>query len=116
MLKEIKIKFETIKKSLEFKNIIRYGEQVENDNFKLVIIINDNFNDIVRLGYIVSKKIGRAVIRNRLKRVIKEIFRSFNKKNKKSLDLIVIAKKPISNLAFHALKEQIQSCIKNYLN
>jgi len=116
IIKGKKIKFETIKKSLDFKNIIRYGEQVENDNFKLVININDNINDIVRLGYIINKKIGNAVIRNRTKRIIKEILRSLNKKNKKSLDLIVIAKKPISNLTIHVLKEQIQNCIKNYLN
>ncbi|MBM3707172.1 MAG: ribonuclease P protein component [Actinobacteria bacterium] len=110
------MKFETLKRSLDFTNLIKFGKQIDNNGFKLIININDTSSNRVRLGYIISKKTGKAVMRNRVKRIIREIFISFNKNNNKSLDIIIIARKPIYNLSLHDLKERIYSCIKHYLN
>jgi len=76
----------------------------------------DDFSNKVKLGYIVSKKIGNAVERNRIKRLIKEAFRSLDKKNNNSFNVLIIAKKPICNLGFHSLKDHIASCSKSYLS
>jgi ribonuclease P protein component len=48
-------------------------------------------NDLThgRLGLVVSRKVGRAVRRNRLKRVIREVFR-LNKPAFAGLDVVVI--------------------------
>ena len=52
----------------------------------------------VRLGIVVSKKIGNSVVRNYEKRTIREIFRKLIPTFKASFDLIFILKK--SDIAF----------------
>ena len=72
-------------------------------------------NDRIRLGYVISKKIGKAIVRNKLKRQIKEIFRNLEKNNTKSINVLFIAKKPIVNLGFYSLKDQIYNYLQKYL-
>jgi len=75
----------------------------------------DDGQDKLRLGYVISKKIGKAVVRNQLKRQVKEIFRNLEKGNSKSLNVLFIAKKPIINLGFYSLKDQIYNYLQKYL-
>jgi len=72
-------------------------------------------NDRIRLGYVISKKIGKATVRNKLKRQIKEIFRTLEKNNTKSINILFIAKKPIVNLGFYSLRDQIYNYLQKYL-
>jgi len=72
-------------------------------------------NDIIRFGYVISKKIGKSTVRNKLKRQVKEIFRNLEKKNTKSIDILFIAKKPMVNLDFYSLKDQIYNNLQKYL-
>jgi ribonuclease P protein component len=55
----------------------------------LLIYHKKNLNDYTRLGIAVSKKIGKANIRNRYKRIIKEYFRKSEFKEL-SLDVLVV--------------------------
>nr|MDH3175590.1 ribonuclease P protein component [Bacillus pumilus] len=50
--------------------------------------------DELRLGLSVSKKIGNAVMRNRIKRLIRQVFLEEGHKLKQEKDYIVIARKP----------------------
>jgi len=68
------------------------------------------------LGYSISKKIGNAVTRNRVKRLLREIFRNLVKNNNKSIDFLIIAKKPIINLSFSGLKSLVNGSMQNYLD
>ena len=72
-------------------------------------------NDTIRLGYVISKKIGKSTVRNKLKRQIKEIFRNLEKNNTKSINVLFIAKKPIVNLGFYSLKDQVYNYLHKYL-
>ncbi len=67
----------------------------------------------LRLGYIISKKIGKAVERNRIKRLIKEVFRNLEKENTESFDILFIAKKSICNLNYPDLKNQIANSVQS---
>jgi ribonuclease P protein component len=58
-----------------------------------------------RLGVTVSKKIGCAVTRNRLKRFVREIFRH-NRLLLPAVDLNVIARSGAATMDFHGLKQE----------
>lgn len=47
----------------------------------------------IRLGITVSKKVGKAHQRNRIKRLMREAFRHSTLRNAQGLDIVVIAKK-----------------------
>lgn len=63
-----------IKKSHEFKYIFKNGRAFSTNIFTIYYKINDL--QFYRIGLAVSKKVGNAVKRNRLKRLFREAFRS----------------------------------------
>lgn len=58
-----------------------------------------------RLGLVVSRKVGNAVIRNRVKRRLREIFRKNKEKILSGTDVVLIAKPGIHNCAFGELEK-----------
>lgn len=58
-------------------------------------MLRKNNKDARRLGLVVGRKVGGAVSRNRIKRLIREFFRLNKEKIPESSDLIVLAKKGI---------------------
>jgi len=66
-------KKERILKRADFINISLHGHRRRTKNF--TIIAQPNGGDITRLGIAVSKRVGNAVKRNRVKRLMREFFR-----------------------------------------
>jgi len=101
---EIK-KADRLLKRKEFLRLSQNGKQVHDRHF----IIRFASNDVERprLGITVTKKVGNAVIRNRLKRFVREYFRLNRHRMENHLDLVIIAKRPAaelnSNQAFNLL-------------
>ena len=60
-------------------------------NRLLVVRINPNEGDITRFGFVAGKVVGGAVIRNRVKRRLREAARSLD--TKPGLDVVIGARK-----------------------
>jgi ribonuclease P protein component len=68
----------------------------------------------VRLGITVSKKAQKlSVQRNRIKRIIREAFRTIIRLCKPNLALIVVAKSSCANLSSQELKEELLGLLKS---
>ncbi len=74
----------------DFSRVYQQGEFLESEGF--VFYILDKEDDRPRLGIVATKKLGNAVERNRVKRVVRESFRK-NKSRFSHLDLIVKPKR-----------------------
>jgi len=71
------------------------------------IIYNPNKLNRVRLGIIASKKIGNAVVRNRAKRRIREVFREIKNRISPAMDIVIISGKDLFLLPFSTLEQRI---------
>ena len=80
-----------IRKQADFDSIYRHAIHAA-DNV-LVIQGQRNGLNVTRLGLSVSRKVGNAVVRNRWKRVIREVFRKSYNQFPTGIDLIVRPRK-----------------------
>lgn len=75
---------------IDFNDLFKNGKKI-NGKYLVTYTKENNFNNI-KPGVIASKKVGNAVERNRIKRLIKEAVRYINKENELSIDAIIISK------------------------
>lgn len=68
-----------------------------------------------RLGIVVTKKIGNAVARNRVKRVCRECFRLWPDYVPEGIDLVVIAKEGAPELGLSAVRTEWDRARKKVL-
>ena len=80
----------TVKENYEFHRIYRKGKSAVSP--QLVIYCQRNRRGHSRLGVSVSTKLGCAVVRNRVRRRIREIYRLNKAKMLPGYDLIVVAR------------------------
>lgn len=74
--------------------------------YNLVLYYYPNNSNINRVGFSVSKKIGNAVVRNKVKRRLREIMR-LKKDLKKGFDIIIIARKPVIKLDYSGMERDL---------
>lgn len=84
-----------VRKRGEFLSIQNGGKRLSTRHFLLVH--RPGRTSIARLGVTVTKKIGGAVIRNRVKRAVRETFRR-TRTGLPAVDLVVIARKGAGGL------------------
>lgn len=99
-----------IKKNQEFRRVYKAGASLA-DRF-LVVYRIPNKQGINRFGFSISKKIGNAVVRNRIKRILKEICRLNNNHMKQGYDIVIIARNPAKNQSYQGLEKSLINLLK----
>lgn len=103
-----------LKKSWEFRRVYRYGRTVVSRNIVLYYCPNGIRSN--RIGFSVSKKVGKSVLRNRVKRIYREAFNAMADQIKPGYDFILIARKPAAAVTFkEACRELFNLCRKGRL-
>ncbi len=83
----------------EFVKLSKYGKKLQ-DHYLIVVFLPGEFQ-CSRLGITVSKRVGNAVVRNRMKRLVREWFRMNKSCIQGCWDINVIAKKTAAGLTSH---------------
>ena len=99
-------KHERLLKRSQFKTIMAQGRKKRVDNLCTLFYL-PNGRDHKRLGVIVSKKVGNAVIRNRAKRKIREVFRHHKQVGPMGMDVVVVSGKALVPLPYSLLEKKL---------
>lgn len=102
-----------IVRASEYRSIYEAGRKVHSQRF--VLIGRENNLQHHRLGLTVSRKIGKAVLRNRFKRMFREVFRKSSAEIPYHLDLIVNAKRGCSDVSYRILREEFLAAVRDLL-
>ena len=94
-------RFPSLKSSKEFAVVYNNADSFANRN--LVMYKSKNSLDKNRIGISVSKKVGNSVIRHRLTRLIREIFR-LNSPYFEGYDIVVVIRVAAANCGYRELE------------
>ena len=98
-----------IKKTSDFDKIIKKKQSFANRQF--VMYYQKNNLEHMRLGISVSKKLGKAHKRNKLKRYVRESFKT-KKESLANYDIIVIVRPMAVDIDFQNFEKSINHILK----
>jgi len=105
---------QSIKKTKSFKIVYNSGRYKVNDCFAVHFLKNGS--ESTRLGISVSKKVGNAVVRNKVRRLIKECCRLGFDDIAKGIDIVIVARVGVNKLlekeAFSNVDKSLRSLFK----
>ena len=93
-----------IKANDDFALAIKKGKTYNGSSYRLHVVANGL--GYTRVGISVSKKLGNAVVRSRIKRQIRAICDSVIQYDKQALDIVIIARNEFLNKKFSDNKEE----------
>ena len=80
----------TLKKNSDFRRLYSKGKSAVNPY--MVVYCRKSPTHVGRVGYTVSVKLGHAVVRNRVRRRLREIYRLNKDSLKSGMDMVVVAR------------------------
>tara|TARA_B100001175_G_C19137324_1_gene461854 strand:+ start:199 stop:540 length:342 start_codon:yes stop_codon:yes gene_type:complete len=109
------VKLLSLKKNEDFKTLLK-GRILSNKYLTIFFkTLSDKSNKNLNISFVVQKKLGNAVKRNKIKRRLKNLMNKIVKETKINLNYsyLFIAKKEIINANFSDIKETIlKNCKK----
>jgi ribonuclease P protein component len=112
-----------LKNKVDFKKVYQSGKSIANQYLVLYVLQRTKENQLIknnqretaalRVGFSVSKKVGCAVERNKIKRRMREAIRPYlGLINKKNVDLIFIARMKIKGISFSVVEDSMVALLK----
>lgn len=89
----------------EFQQTWKHGRKKHTHHF--IVVIRSRDDSMLRLGITASRKTGNAVVRNRIKRLVREYFRNHRSLFVCGADLSIIAKQSAARLDYASLCSEL---------
>jgi ribonuclease P protein component len=99
-----------LNKDNDFKRVRQFGRTFSHP--LIVLIIDSNENKISRVGIIVSKALGNAVNRNRIKRQVRACMASMLEQISGAWDMVLIPRPAISGSDFSTIEKALQDVLR----
>ena len=97
-----------LKKEKDFKTVFNKGKRIFSNHLTLIYFQADS----LKVGYAVSKKHGGSVKRNRIKRILRESFRSFSPILSKNFFFVFIPKVLDEEISLEKTKKDMEFMFK----
>ena len=105
---------DALHRSAEFLRLQRLGVRIQSAHFVLYAGKLENQPGRSRLGVTVSRRIGNAVLRNRVKRRVREIFRGTIRASiPAGVSIVVIARAGAGSLASTTINNELTAAARN---
>ncbi|WP_078395641.1 ribonuclease P protein component [Shouchella patagoniensis] len=104
-------KEQRIKKNEEFSAVFKKGTSMANRQFVLYILPKEGQAEL-RLGLSVSKRVGNAVCRNRIKRLVRVVFHDLQDQLQHGCDYVVIARNPARDLSLKEVRSSLEHVMR----
>lgn len=98
-----------VKRERDFNDIFTKGKNVANRKFVVYCLPKDQAH--FRVGLSVSKKLGNAVMRNRIKRRLRHVLIECQKELVTD-DFVIIARKGVEELSYQEIKKNLIHVLK----
>jgi ribonuclease P protein component len=95
----------------DFNNVFQNGNKIVNDYFVIYFANNDIGNS--RIGLAVKKRIGKANVRNRIIRLVKEYFRLNKSRLKNNYDFLFVIRVGFNLFNYKSLAENLDDLLQN---
>lgn len=100
-----------LRKDSDFRKVYKHGKSFANKY--LVMYILENKSEESRLGISVSKKVGKAITRNRVRRLIREVYRlNVDDKVKAGYDIVFIARIASKDATHKDIEKSVNYLVK----
>ena len=96
---------ESLKKNKDFQIVYKNGTSFANRY--LVMYVRKNGTEYNRLGISVSKKVGNSVVRHRITRLIREVYRLREDTFNSGLEVVVIARVYAKGISYHQVESSL---------
>ena len=101
---------DTIKNNYEFRRLYAKGRSAVSPT--LVLYVRRTKRSRNRVGFTVTVKIGKAVVRNRVRRRLREIYRLHEAELLPGTDMVVVARGRSTEASYRKLEEDYLSCCR----
>lgn len=101
----------SLNRNFQFRRMYRSAKSKTDKYLVLYYRKNKNRKEN-RLGITVSKKIGTAVVRNRIRRLIKENYRRNEGQIRKGYDFVIVARSRAAEADFYQIQSSFLSLIE----
>jgi len=92
---------ERLRRRQDFLRVQREGARVHTPHYVVVVLPRPEGDEVGRLGITVTKKVAIAVGRNRVKRVVREVYRKNRDLFPEGCDIVVMAKSGAPEVGYH---------------
>ncbi|QJA09814.1 ribonuclease P protein component [Romboutsia sp. CE17] len=100
-----------LKKDSDFRKVYKHGKSFASRYLVMYILNNKSENS--RIGISVSKKVGKAIIRNKVRRRIKEAYRlNIDENVKIGYDIVFIARVAIKDAEYKDIEKSMKHLVK----
>ncbi len=98
---------ERIKRRPEFEAIYKQGARMHSRSFTVFVLATDRPH--ARFGVAATRKLGDAVVRNRAKRLARELFRRH--KPSTGLDIVIVPRREMLDAPFESLESEYRAVL-----